>query len=278
MSAEGEVREWAKALVREWLASPQIAPTWGMSPDGALDLAQRIASLVESESKLAREEWEPRLRKAISRCLCEGLPWCAACEGDLAYLKAPMLIDATPTPDPRKPPTQPPDPFGPGACYHCADQCCPVEYKSMLGILGWWHWHDGAPARATRCANRGMEGARGASQPAAMTPEMLYKAERAEKFFVPLPDDPSGADDPDYGLLGVPATQERCPCEGLYQDPHRPGCPEKTPEERAPEPPIDHDFLRCDHEPGLCTKYVDPHDRCHVRGCGESKARHINAD
>lgn len=38
-------------------------------------------------------------------------------------------------------------------------------------------------------------------QPNSMTPEMLKRAARAEKFLLPLPEEPDGGSDPDYGLL-----------------------------------------------------------------------------
>jgi hypothetical protein len=41
---------------------------------------------------------------------------------------------------------------------------------------------------------------------------------------------------------------------------------------------LDHAFKRCDHDLGMCTKYADPHDRCHVRGCGRSRSAHDPAE
>jgi hypothetical protein len=37
---------------------------------------------------------------------------------------------------------------------------------------------------------------------------------------------------------------------------------------------IRHTFKPCHHEPGMCTKYRDPYDRCHEKGCGESAEYH----
>lgn len=36
-------------------------------------------------------------------------------------------------------------------CRHCDADCCPREWRSALGVVAWWHWHDGAPARISKC-------------------------------------------------------------------------------------------------------------------------------
>lgn len=79
-----------------------------------------------------------------------------------------------------------------------------------------------------------------------MSPEMMAKAERARKFFVPVPDDPLDVGpDPDYGLLGDPPEQETA----------KPGEPTSLEE---------HAFVRCElQDERQCTAWR----KCHHPEC-----------
>src|SRR5687768_10368921 len=49
-------------------------------------IADLEASLTRAEERV--KVLEMALRKALSRCLCEGLPWCDACKADLPLVRA----------------------------------------------------------------------------------------------------------------------------------------------------------------------------------------------
>ena len=103
--------EAVESLTKErdgWRADYYKAQADRVHSDQIRDAQQAVeirAARAEA-TKAADQKWEPMLRRAISRCICEGLPWCGQCQVDLAAIRAPRQ------PDPRKPSPGPQPPVG----------------------------------------------------------------------------------------------------------------------------------------------------------------------
>jgi hypothetical protein len=83
-SAE-DMRAASKALGHGWCEDNECRSCCAVA-----DLVRRTR---QDEREKAAKDWKGRLRRAISRCICEGLPWCGQCKVDLAELNGKPIAE-----------------------------------------------------------------------------------------------------------------------------------------------------------------------------------------